>query len=114
LEAIVGNQERIKNLAKDIVTHFEKRQKVFEGKAMIVAMSRRIAADIYKEIIALRPEWHDDDLSKGAIKVVMTTNSADGPEISKHHTTKQQRKNLSERMKDPADPLRWLLFVICG
>ena len=106
LEAIVGNQNRIKNIAKDIVTHFEKRLTVFEGKAMIVAMSRRIAAEIYKEIIALRPEWHNDDLTMGEIKVVMTTNSADGPEISKHHTTKQQRKDLSERMKDPSDKLK--------
>jgi len=109
LEAIVGNQERVKNLAKDIVTHFEKRQTVFEGKAMIVAMSRRIAADLYKEIIAIRPEWHNDDMTKGFIKVVMTTNSADGPEISKHHTTKQQRKDLSERMKDPADELKLVI-----
>ena len=109
LEAIVGNEERIKNLAKDIVTHSELRQKVFDGKGMIVAMSRRIAADLYKEIIALRPEWHDEDLSKGAIKVVMTSTSADGPEMQRHNTTKQQRKNLAERMKDPADPLRLVI-----
>jgi type I restriction enzyme, R subunit len=109
LEAIVGNQERVKNLAKDIVYHFEKRQTVFEGKAMIVAMSRRIAADLYAAIIALRPEWHNDDMTKGFIKVVMTTNSADGPEISKHHTTKQQRKDLSERMKDPDDELKLVI-----
>jgi len=109
LEAIVGHHDRVKNLAKDIVMHFEKRQTVFEGKAMIVAMSRRIAADLYKEIIALRPDWHNDDLTKGAIKVVMTTNSADGPEISKHHTTKQQRRDLSERMKDPADELKLVI-----
>ena len=109
LEAIVGNEERIKNLAKDIVNHSEQRQKVFDGKGMIVAMSRRIAADLYKEIIALRPEWHDDDLSKGAIKVVMTSTSADGPEMQRHNTTKQQRKNLAERMKDPADPLRLVI-----
>lgn len=106
LEAIVGNSERIKNLAKDIVTHFEKRQSVFQGKAMIVAMSRRIAAEIYEEIIRLRPEWQDADLTKGTIKVVMTTNSSDGPEIAKHYTTKQQRRELSERMKNPADPLK--------
>lgn len=106
LEAIVGNKDRIKNLASDIVTHFEKRQTVFEGKALIVAMSRRIAADIYKDIIALRPEWHSDDMTMGTIKVVMTTNSADGPEIAKHYTTKQQRRDLSERMKDPADVLK--------
>lgn len=109
LEAIVGHHDRVKNLAKDIVTHFEKRQTVFEGKAMIVAMSRRIAADLYKEIIRLRPDWHNDDLTKGAIKVVMTTNSADGPEISKLHTTKQQRRDLSERMKDPADELKLVI-----
>lgn len=109
LEAIVGNQERVENLAKDIVTHFEKRQTVFEGKAMIVAMSRRIAADLYASIIELRPDWHNNDMTKGFIKVVMTTNSADGPEISKHHTTKQQRKDLSERMKDPADELKLVI-----
>ncbi|OIR07660.1 type-1 restriction enzyme R protein [mine drainage metagenome] len=106
LEAIVGNKDRVKNLANDIVTHFEKRQTVFEGKALIVAMSRRIAADIYKEIIAIRPSWHSDDLTKGVIKVVMTTNSADGPEIAKHYTTKQQRRDLSDRMKDPSDELK--------
>ena len=106
LEAIVGNQKRIKNLAKDIVTHFEQRQAVFDGKAMIVAMSRRIAVDLYNEIIKLRPEWHNDDLTKGVIKVVMTASSADGPVMQKQHTTKTQRKALSDRMKDPADPLK--------
>ena len=106
LEAIVGNKERIENVAKDIVQHFEKRQTGSDGKAMIVAMSRRIAAEIYKEIIALRPEWHNDDLTKGAIKVVMTASSSDVLEISKHHTTKQQRKDISERMKDPSDDLK--------
>lgn len=109
LEAIVGNQDRIKNLAKDIVTHFEERQTVFEGKAMIVAMSRRIAAEIYKEIIALRPEWHNEDLTKGGIKVVMTASSSDGPEIARHHTSKQQRRDLSDRMKDPDDELKLVI-----
>ncbi len=78
LEAIIGHPRRIKNVAKDIVTHFEEREKVFEGKTMIVAMSRRIAIRLYKEIIALRPEWHDDDLAKGTIKVIMTASSSDG------------------------------------
>ncbi|TAN44164.1 MAG: type I restriction endonuclease subunit R [Nitrospirae bacterium] len=109
LEAIVGNQERVKNLAKDIITHFEQRQAVFDGKGMIVAMSRRIAVDLYNEIIKLRPEWHSDDLTKGAIKVVMTASSADGPVMQKMHTTKAERRTLSERMKDPADPLRLVI-----
>ena len=76
---------------------------------MIVAMSRRIAADLYDEIIRLRPDWHSDDLSRGVIKVVMTSSSADGLKIAKHHTTKQQRRTLAERMKDPEDELRLVI-----
>jgi len=106
LEAIVGNKERLATLAQDIVTHFEDRQKVFEGKAMVVAMSRRIAVDLYNEIIKLRPEWHSEDLDKGVIKVVMTSSSSDGPEMQKHHTSKEQRKALAQRMKDENDPLK--------
>lgn len=109
LEALVGSDKRIKNIARDIVSHFEQRQEVFEGKGMIVSMSRRIAADLYKAIIALKPEWHSDELNKGVIKVVMTSASADGPEISKHHTSKEQRRALAERMKDPDDELRLVI-----
>lgn len=94
LEALIGSEARIKQIAKDIVTHFEQRQEVFEGKGMIVAMSRRIAADLYDEVIKIKPEWHSDDLRKGAIKVVMTSASSEGPKISKHHTTKDQRRIL--------------------
>lgn len=106
LEAIVGNEDRIRILANDIVTHFEERQKVFEGKALVVAMSRRIAVELYDAIIMLRPEWHSDDLDKGVIKVVMTSSSSDGAAIQKHHTTKAQRKALALRLKDENDSLK--------
>ncbi len=109
LEAIVGNEKRLKNLAKDIVTHFEQRQTVNEGKGMIVAMSRRIAVDLYNEIIALRSDWHSDDLNKGVIKVVMTAASSDGPAMQKLHTTKSDRQTLADRMKDPDDPMKLVI-----
>jgi len=109
LEALIGSENRIKNIAQDIVTLFEQRQEVFEGKGMIVAMSRRIAADLYDEIVRIRPEWHFDDLTEGVIKVVMTSASSDGPKISKHHTTKQQRKTLADRMKDTDDELKLVI-----
>ena len=109
LEALIGSENRVKNIAKDIVTHFEARQEVFDGKGMIVSMSRRIAADLYDEIIKIRPEWHSDDLDKGVIKVVMTSASSDGPKIAKHHTTKQQRRVLADRMKDPEDELKLVI-----
>lgn len=109
MEALIGSEQRIKNIAKDIVAHFEARQEVFAGKGMVVSMSRRIAAELYKEIIALKPEWHADDLNKGAIKVVMTAASSDGPLLAKHHTTKEQRKQLAERMKNDDDPLKLVI-----
>lgn len=109
LEALIGSEDRIRQIAQDIVTHFEQRQEVFEGKGMIVAMSRRIAADLYDEIIRIRPQWHNDDLKKGEIKIVMTSASSDGPKISKHHTTKEQRRALAERMKDPEDELKLVI-----
>jgi type I restriction enzyme, R subunit len=109
LEAIIGNEKRLKNLAQDIVSHFEARQEVFNGKAMIVAMSRRIAVDLYNAIIRLKPGWHDDDLSKGTLKVVMTASSDDGPGMQKHHTSKTQRQGLADRMRDEVDPLKLVI-----
>lgn len=109
LEALVGSAGRIRQVAKDIVKHFEQRQEVINGKAMIVAMSRRIAVELYKAIIDLKPDWHNDDLKRGVIKVVITSASSDGPEISKHHTTKEQRRALAERMKDPEDGLKLVI-----
>jgi type I restriction enzyme R subunit len=106
IEALIGSEKRIQNIAQDMVKHFGQRQEVFAGKAMIVSMSRRIAADLYEAIIKLKPEWHSDDLNKGAIKVVMTAASSDGPKLAKHHTSKLQRKALAERMKDPDDELK--------
>ena len=109
LEGLIGSSDRIRRIAQDIVTHFELRQEVINGKGMIVTMSRRIAAELYSEIIKIRPQWHSNDMKKGGIKVVMTSASSDGPEISKHHTTKDQRRALAERMKDPEDELKLVI-----
>lgn len=109
LEALIGSERRIATIAADVVAHFEQRQEVFEGKAMVVAMSRRIAAELYAAIIAIRPDWHSDDRAQGKIKVVMTSASTEGGLIAKHHTTKEQRRALAERMKDPADALQLVI-----
>ena len=109
VEALIGSQQRIQSVAQDIVNHFESRQEVFAGKGMVVSMSRRIAAELYEAIIKLRPDWHSEDLTKGVIKVVMTASSSDGPLLAKHHTTKEQRKLLADRMKDDDDPLKLVI-----
>jgi len=105
VEAVVGSENRIKTIAKDMVEHWESRSSVLEGKAMIVTMSRRIAIELHNEIVKLRPQWYDPDDDKGKIKVIMTGSAADGPEWQEHIRNKQRRQHLAERMKDPNDPL---------
>ena len=109
LEKVVGHADRIADVATDMVTHYEARQEVFEGKAIFVAMSRQICVDMYHAIVALRPDWHHDDLDKGVVKVVMTSSSDDPESFQPHHTTKQQRKNLALRMRDPHDSLKMVI-----
>ncbi|MCF8272971.1 MAG: type I restriction endonuclease subunit R [Flavobacteriaceae bacterium] len=109
INAIVGHPDRLKDVATDIVSHFEARQQVFEGKAMIVGMTRQICVDLYAQLIALRSEWHSDDLDKGTIKLIMTSSSDDPESFQPHHTTKQQRKDLAIRMKDPNDELKLVI-----
>jgi len=110
LEAMVGTQERLATIAKDIVEHFEERCEVLEGKGMIVCMSRRICVDLYNEIIKLRPHWHSDDLNKGEIKIVMSGNASKDPkEYLPHIYTKFQIKEIEKRMKDPKDSLKLVI-----
>jgi len=109
LEAIVGHRNRLKVVATDLVDHFEKRQETFEGKGMIVCMSRRIAVELYEEIIKIRPDWHNKDLNKGAIKVVMTSTSSDPENWQIHSTTKQDRKAIGDRFKDESDELKLVI-----
>lgn len=109
LEAIVGHETRRKKVTTDILAHFDIRQKTLDGKAIIVATSRRIAVAMYEDIIAMRPEWHGDDVSKGAVKVIMTSSASDDQAWQKHSTTKQERKVLRQRFQAPEDPLRLVI-----
>jgi len=109
LEAMVGADKRIKLIAKDLVSHFEDRLAAIDGKGMFVSMSRRIAVELYEEIIKLRPQWHSDDLDKGLVKVVMTGSASDPVGYQKHIYTKEQREKLASRMKNPTNELKLVI-----
>ncbi|WP_225753178.1 type I restriction endonuclease subunit R [Actinotalea sp. Marseille-Q4924] len=109
VEAIVGSDKRIKQLAADIVEHWEARRQVLAGKAMIVAMSRRIAVDLYEAIVALRPEWHSDDDKAGVVKVVITGNATDPASFQPHIRNQQERRAMKARASDANDPLELVL-----
>ncbi len=109
LEAIVGSEHRIQEIAKDLVNHLEQRISVLNGKAMFVCMSRRICVELYAAIVKLRPEWHSDDDDKGMIKVVMTGSSSDPLDWQMHIRSKEKRKDIGNRVKDPNDPIKLVL-----
>ena len=111
LEALVGAQERIERLAAFIVEHWEKRRAAMEGKAMVVTMSRDIAARLYEAIRVLRPAWHDANDERGAMKVVVTGTNDELEPLKSHVRTKAARKRLAERFKNPGDDLR--LVIVC-
>lgn len=106
LEKVVGADPRIKSIAADLIQHFEERNQAQQGKAMVVTMSREICVHLYNEIIALRPDWHDEDPEKGAIKVVMTGSASDKALLRPHIYSGQVKKRLEKRFKDPKDPLQ--------
>ena len=109
LEAVVGAEKRLKQLAQDIVNHYEQRMEALEGKAMVVCMSRRICIDLYRELVRLRPDWHSDDDDQGAVKVVMTGSATDPLDWQPHIRNKPRREALANRFRRPHDPFRVVL-----
>lgn len=109
LEKLVGAEKRIRLVADDLVSHFERRLEAMDGKALVVCMSRRICVDMYNALVKLRPEWHNPDDDKGVIKIVMTGSASDPLEWQQHIRNKARREALAKRFKDPNDPLKLVI-----
>lgn len=111
LEKLVGAEPRIEQVAEDLVNHFEKRLSQIEGKAMVVGISREVCVRLYNAITELRPDWHDKDPEKGAIKVVMTGSASDPDLYQPHIYSKRVKKRFEKRFKDPSDSLK--MVIVC-
>ncbi|WP_116869993.1 type I restriction endonuclease subunit R [Vibrio splendidus] len=109
LEKLVGAEPRIQQVAQDLVNHFTTRTETFPGKAMIVAMSREICVDLYNAIVAIKPEWHNDEPAKGAIKIVMTGSASDKAKMQPHIHDKKTKKLFEARYKDTQDELQLVI-----
>ncbi len=109
LEKLVGSAPRVEQVAKDLVCHFATRVASMPGKAMIVCMSRDICVELYNAIVALKPEWHDADPNKGAIKIVMTGSASDHAKLQAHIYSKTTKKLFEKRFKDSNDPLQLVI-----
>lgn len=109
VEALVGAEKRLKQVAADMVAHLESRIEALDGKAMAVCMSRRICVALYNEIVALRPDWHSDDNEAGAIKIVMSGSASDPLDWQPHIGNKSRRDALAKRARNADDPLKLVI-----
>lgn len=94
IEAVVGSPERLNMLADDIIAHYEDRQYVLTGKAMIVCMTRKIAINLYKLLIKKRPGWEKK------VKVVLTDSNKDPEEWHSIIGNKAYRDGLMVEFKN--------------
>ena len=119
MEVIIGDPDRLRAVAQDFIEHYETRVAegaTVAGKAMFVCANRYIAYDLYKIIISLRPEWAVKKIcADGAeltdkdkkelkpiekIRMVMTRNKDDEPELYDMLGTKEDRKELDRQFKN--------------
>ncbi len=112
INAMYGAPARLEALARDIIDHWEQRSAAMlpfiesPGKAFIVGATREICAKLYDEIIKLRPDWHDDAVDKGVIKVVYSGSASDKGVVAAHVRREALNKVIQKRLKDAEDPLQ--------
>ena len=115
VNAVYGAPERIAALAEDLVGHWENRSAQMQkfisapGKGLIVGGTREICANLYAAIVALRPEWHSDELDEGVIKVVYSGSASDVPPVSDHVRRDSQNAVIKERLKQVDDELQLVI-----
>ena len=105
LETVIGSQDRLNMLSKDIIEHYEQRADILNGKAMIVCMTRKIAINLYKEILNKRPDWNNK------IKVVLTDNNNDPTEWHEIVGNKKYRDDLAIEFKNEDSELKIVIVV---
>lgn len=93
MEVIIGDDDRLHLLASDILKHYNERKDVLNGKAMIVCMSRKIAAKLYYQIIGLAPGL------KEQVALVVTESNKDSEEERKLFKDKAYRENAAKEFK---------------
>jgi len=104
LENLILNPERLEKIAKDIVEHFNKRTQEFEGKGMVVVISRKVAVELYNKIKQIP--------NAPSIEVVISGNSQnDPPEFSPHIRNKSELEELLDNFKNPEKDPKMVIVV---
>ena len=115
INAVYGAPARLAALASDILAHWDRRSSAMRpfisspGKALVVGGTREICAALHDEIVALRPDWHDDAVDQGVVKVVYSGSASDTGRVARHVRREAQNKVIQQRLKNADDPLQMVI-----
>ena len=105
MEQIICDHDRIHAVVTDMIQHYEERENLVAGKAMVVAYSRKAAYAMYQEILAQRPEWVNK------VKMVMTSNNSDPEEMAKLIGNKATQKQYEQAFRDIESEFKIVIVV---
>ena len=105
MEVIIGDKDRLRLLATDILAHYDERKDILSGKAMIVCMSRDIAYKLYKELVAQAPEKESE------IAVIVTESNKDTDEKRELFKDKAYRENMAKEFKKKDGSIKIVIVV---
>lgn len=105
MEQIICDHDRIHAVVEDLIEHYEERENLVAGKAMVVAYSRKAAFAMYKEMLAIRPDWTNK------VKMVMTSNNKDPEEMAKLIGNKATQKQYEAEFRDINSEFKIVIVV---
>ena len=105
MEQIICHPERLSQIVSDLIAHYEDRQNLVAGKAMIVAYSRKAAYAMYQEIVAQRPDW------TGKVRMIMTSNNQDEEDMAKLIGNKKTQKQYEVDFRDVNSEFKIVIVV---
>ncbi|ECW4629960.1 DUF3387 domain-containing protein, partial [Salmonella enterica] len=130
MNAILGDEDRLKALAEDFAKHYEKRVaegSTVKGKAMFVCASREIAWDFYRQLKDFRPAWFEvKQAPEGVeltgqeekelppsemVKMVMTRGKDDDAKLYDLLGSKEYRKELDKQFKNAKSNFKIAIVV---
>lgn len=105
MELLIGDEDRLKLLAKDIIEHYENRKGILNDKAMIVCMSRKIAFDLYNIMLSLKPEYNEQ------LKLIVTSSNKDDEKMREVIKNKKYRDYIANDFKNKNGKTKIVIVV---
>ena len=111
METVIGDEKRLKIIARDFIEHYQMRANHIFGKVMFCCFSRKVAVTFYEILQRDKPDWFSDDDKKGKVKLIFSGSASDQLDFQKHIRTKKELEAIEKRFKNEEDDLKIIIVV---